>query len=86
MNGKGIVLVATLAAIVACASVPAAGQACRVPDPKAFKELLERGYRSEHYQQDSLMLVDPAGDANLIRRLDTIPAKLFSFLWGRSLP
>ncbi len=38
------------------------------------------------YQQDSLMLVDPAGDAHLIRRLDTIPALLLHLVVKGSLP
>ena len=78
-------MVAAFAAIfsIACAIPPAAGQSRRTQE---FMDLIERNYSSEHYQQDSLMRIDPVGDAYLIRRLDTIPAKLVSFLWGRSLP
>ena len=47
---------------------------------------LETGYKSGMYQQDSVMFVDPVGDAFLLRKLDTIPVKLTSYLFGRSLP
>ena len=40
--------------------------------------ILETGFDSRRYQQDSLMLVDPIGDAHLLRQLDTIPIKVFS--------
>ena len=52
----------------------------------AFMERLESGYQSEHYQQDGLMLVDPLGDACLLRKLDTIPIKIVSHLVNGSLP
>lgn len=78
-------LIAAIFSIV-CANTTAAGTPARVPDKSEFIKRLESGYRSEHYRQDSLMLVDPIGDAYLIRRLDTIPAKLFSFFTGGSLP
>ena len=47
---------------------------------------LTYGYDSEQFQQEGLKLVDPLGDAYLIRRLDTIPAKLFNFLAREPLP
>ncbi len=48
---------------------------------------VEKSYIAELYQQDSLMLVDPVGDARLIRRLDTIPIKLGAILFrGKPLP
>ena len=47
---------------------------------------LTYGYESVHFQQEGLKLVDPLGDAYLIRRLDTIPAKLFKFLVREPLP
>ena len=52
----------------------------------AFMQTLETGYRSGMYQQDSLMFVDPVGDAFLLRKLDTIPVKLTSYLFHHSLP
>lgn len=51
-----------------------------------FMRSLEEGYRSGMYQQDSVMLIDPIGDAFLLRKLDTIPVKLTSYLFHRSLP
>lgn len=51
-----------------------------------FRKWLSYGYESEHYQQDSLKMVDPRADAHLIRRLDTIPAKLYTYLFRGPLP
>ena len=48
-----------------------------------FIRLVEKSYVAELYQQDSLKLVDPDGDAHLIRRLDTIPIKLSAIFWGK---
>ena len=53
---------------------------------KGFWHSLERSYESELYMQDRVMLVDPQGDAFLIRQLDSIPVKLTSFLVHQSLP
>lgn len=47
---------------------------------------IEHDYKAKHYQQDSLMLIDPKGDAYLIRRLDTIPLKLLRILFTGTLP
>ena len=60
--------------LAGCATARVAGQ------KSEFMEWLEYGYQSEHYQQDSLRLVDPKADAFLIRRMDTIPAKIFTYL------
>ena len=57
----------------------------REPESEFWK-WLEHGYQSEHFQQDTLRLVDPRADAYLIRRLDTIPAKLYTYLFRRPLP
>lgn len=51
-----------------------------------FRELVDYGFESLRYQQDSLMMVDPKGDAYLIRQIDTIPPKLLSYFFHRSLP
>ena len=48
--------------------------------------ILETGFDSRRYQQDSLMLVDPIGDAHLLRQLDTIPIKVFSYLFNGTIP
>lgn len=48
-----------------------------------FLSNIEKSYVAENYQQNSLMYVDPVGDAHLIRRLDTIPMKLTKILFGR---
>ena len=71
---------ASPAAIRPSEGLQAAGQ------PRTFLEWVETGYRSAHYQQDRLQLVDPVGDAHLIRRLDTIPAKLYMYLFREPLP
>lgn len=68
-------------AFVSCGTAGKAGSG-----ESEFRNWLESGYRSEYYQQDGLKLVDPKGDAHLIRKLDTIPVKLFSYLVSRSLP
>ena len=52
----------------------------------SFRELVEYGFESRRYQQDSLMMVDPMGDACLIRQLDTIPPKLLSYIFKGDLP
>ncbi len=51
-----------------------------------FKFWIEHNYKAKHYQQDSLMLIDPKGDAHLIRKLDTIPLKLLRILFNGALP
>ena len=51
-----------------------------------FLQLVESGYDSQRYFQDSLMLVDPLGDARLFRQLDTIPIKLFSYIVHGTMP
>ena len=51
-----------------------------------FKKWIEHSYVAKHYQQDSLMLIDPKGDAFLIRRLDIIPTKLLYILFNSALP
>ena len=63
--------------------------ACGTPGEarqERFTDRLDYGHRSVHYQQDSLMLVDPKGDAYLLRMLDTIPIKVFTHLVNGSLP
>ena len=51
-----------------------------------FYTWIEHHYLARHYQQDSLMLIDPKGDAFLIRKLDTIPANLLYILFNSKLP
>lgn len=51
-----------------------------------FYAWIEHNYVARHYQQDSLMLIDPKGDAFLIRKLDTIPIKLLKMLFNSALP
>ena len=51
-----------------------------------FYAWIEHNYVARHYQQDSLMLIDPKGDAFLIRKLDTIPIKLLYILFNSALP
>ena len=51
-----------------------------------FKKWIKQNYEAEHYQQDSLQLVDPKGDAYLIRKIDTVPMKLLSSLVKSSYP
>lgn len=55
-------------------------------DEEDFRFWLERSYVSERYQQDSVMLVDPQGDAMLIRKLDTAFIKLSSAFFHQDLP
>ncbi len=56
------------------------------PPQDIFMQTLQTGFRSGMYRQDSLMLNDPVGDAYLLRKLDTIPTKLFNYLVHSSLP
>ena len=51
-----------------------------------FMKWIEHSFKSYHYQQDGLKLIDPKGDAFLIRKLDTIPTKLLHILFNGSLP
>ncbi len=53
---------------------------------RAFLDRVETGYSSMPYRQDHLLLVDPEGDARLFRQLDTIPVKLYTYLFETSLP
>lgn len=57
-----------------------------VQGEEGFKFWLERSYESEGYQQDRVMLVDPQGDAMLIRKLDTAFVKLASAFFHKDLP
>ncbi len=52
----------------------------------AFLERVESGYASIPYQQEFLNPVDPEGDARLFRNLDTIPVKLYTYLFESTLP
>lgn len=47
-----------------------------------FVAVVERSFGTEAYRQESYKLIDPEGDAHLIRKLDTIPVKLLSILGG----
>ncbi|NLI77737.1 MAG: hypothetical protein GX442_15045 [Candidatus Riflebacteria bacterium] len=51
-----------------------------------FKDWVKKIAVAEHYQQDGLQLVDPKGDAHLIRMLDTVPMKLLNSLVKGSYP
>ncbi|MBR4809151.1 MAG: hypothetical protein IK031_02600, partial [Bacteroidales bacterium] len=51
-----------------------------------FRQTLERDYGVVRYQQSHVMKVDEEGDALLIRQLDTIPIKIFGYLFHQSLP
>lgn len=51
-----------------------------------FYTWIEHHYSARHYQQNSLKLIDPKGDAFLIRKLDTIPIKLLNILFNGALP
>ena len=53
---------------------------------QAFLDMVEDGYESMPYQQESLLLVDPEGDARLIRNLDRFPGKLYTYLFEGHLP
>lgn len=50
-----------------------------------FKTWL-KSYEATHYQQEQLQLVDPKGDAFLIRKLDQVPMKLIQALVKGSYP
>lgn len=80
-NGLRAVIVAVL---LTAGQFVAAGQSGN--HGKEFVQLVESGYYSSRYWQDSLMMVDPVGDAHLIRQLDTIPVKLLSYILHGTLP
>lgn len=85
MTKKANIVLLAAILILACGHAPAPGSG-RQRDKSPFMQCLEAGYRSEMYQQDSVMLIDPIGDAFLLRKLDTIPVKLTSYLFHHSLP
>ena len=58
---------------------------CATPSA-LFMQTVENGYRSGMYRQDSLQFVDPVGDAFLLRKLDTLPIKLWTYFVHASLP
>lgn len=51
-----------------------------------FKEWIKSNYEATHYQQEGLKLVDPKGDAFLMRKLDQVPMKLVKALVKSSYP
>ena len=53
---------------------------------REFIKMVESGYGTGQYSQDSLMYDDPEGDARLIRQLDTIPIKILYYLANGNLP
>ena len=78
---------AIFALLVLCGYTPAPRQSVpqRVRDSEFFR-ILEQGYESGMYRQDSLLRIDPIGDAYLLRKLDTIPAKLLYHLFVEPMP
>lgn len=76
MLPRRVIIKSVLLALLSAASPFAFGQ------NKEFIRQIEKSYVAELYQQDSLQLVDPTGDAHLIRRLDTIPIKLGIIIFG----
>ena len=87
MKNLAGVLLSLFALLVLCGFTPEPGRggAKRVRDSEFFR-ILEQGYESGMYRQDSLLLVDPVGDAFLLRKLDTIPTKLFYHLFCAPMP
>lgn len=51
-----------------------------------FKDWIKSSYEATHYQQEGLQLVDPKGDAFLMRKLDQVPMKLIQALVKSSYP
>ena len=51
-----------------------------------FKKWIKYNYEAEHYQQESFQLVDPKGDAFLIRKVDTVPMKILSSIVKSNYP
>ena len=65
-------------------SIPASAKTSK--QESEFKKWIKYNYEAEHYQQEGLQLVDPKGDAYLIRKIDTVPMKLLSSLVKSSYP
>ena len=78
-------LFAMLAGLLAL-HLPALAQSASEVGGSVFLQTLEAGFDSERYWQDSLMMVDPVGDAHLLRQIDTIPVKLFSYFFHGTIP
>ena len=70
--------------ILGVATVP--GFAKEPKQESEFKKWIKYNYEAEHYQQEGLQLIDPKGDAFLIRKIDTVPMKLLSSLVKSSYP
>ncbi len=70
--------------ILGVATVP--GFAKEPNQESEFKKWIKYNYEAEHYQQEGLQLIDPKGDAFLIRKIDTVPMKLLSSLVKSSYP
>ena len=87
MKNPALAILSTAALLLLSAFAPAARQDKRqkVRDSEFFR-IIETGYESGMYRQDSLMLVDPVGDAYMLRKLDTVPTKLFRHLFVTPLP
>lgn len=58
----------------------------KVKEESEFKKWIKHNYEAEHYQQEGLQMIDPKGDAFLIRKIDTIPMRLISALVKSSYP
>lgn len=79
-----------LAPLLLCALAPAGPERPQdrrqdLRDSEFFRKM-EGSYESGMYRQDSLMLIDPAGDAFMLRKLDTVPVKLMRHLFVTPLP
>ena len=79
--------IAILPAVITLATASAPPLQTQPRDTSSvFMRTLETGFQSGMYKQDSVMFVDPVGDAFLLRKLDTIPVKLTTYFFHNSLP
>ena len=83
LNIKKVLLIVSLVSVFA---MPGFAEEKAVKQESEFKKWIKANYEAEHYQQPGFMMVDPKGDAYLIRKLDTIPMKLVSTLVKSTYP
>ena len=83
LNLKNVIFAISLASVIA---MPGFAKEKSVKQESEFKKWIKYNYEAEHYQQPGFQMVDPKGDAFLIRKLDTIPMKLLNSLVKSTYP
>lgn len=80
------VLFFLLAVIMSAAPIYGESEDNKKENKREFKKWIKANYEAVHYQQTEPKMVDPKGDAFLIRKLDQIPMKILQSLVKSSYP